>query len=91
MDILPGGIDPHVHITGPFADDFVSGSKAALAGGITTIGNLSFADRDQTLPDLVKEHSRLVDSTSIVDVMITPTITKTTVLQKTNYFAAPIP
>jgi dihydropyrimidinase len=74
MEILPGGIDPHVHITGPFVDDFASGSKAALAGGITAIGNLSFADQGQTLPNLIKEHVRLVDNTSIVDVLITPTM-----------------
>ncbi len=74
LEILPGGIDPHVHITGPFADDFVSGSQAALSGGITTIGNLSFSDRGQTLPNLINEHSGLVESTSIVDVLITPTM-----------------
>jgi dihydropyrimidinase len=41
--VLPGGIDPHVHlglrpgIKG--SDDYTSGSRAALAGGVTTIGN----------------------------------------------------
>lgn len=39
--VLPGGIDPHVHLAlptpvGPSADDFTSGSRAALAGGTTT-------------------------------------------------------
>lgn len=38
--IFPGGIDPHVHLqlptpAGPSCDDFISGSKAALAGGTT--------------------------------------------------------
>jgi len=77
LEILPGGIDPHVHITGPFADDFASGSMAALAGGITTIGNLSYPESNQSLPDMIKVHSHLIDSTSVVDVMITPTITNT--------------
>lgn len=43
--LLPGGIDTHVHLvpvrtpaTGEGADDFASASRAALAGGITTIG-----------------------------------------------------
>ena len=42
--VLPGGIDTHVHLnlvrsaTRPGADDFESASRAALAGGITTIG-----------------------------------------------------
>lgn len=40
--ILPGGVDPHVHLelptpAGPSADDFESGSRAALAGGTTTV------------------------------------------------------
>jgi len=46
MLVLPGGIDPHVHLT-PMrtaatlkgADDYTSASRAALAGGKTTIGN----------------------------------------------------
>lgn len=38
--IFPGGIDPHVHFAlptpaGPSCDDFLSGSKAAMAGGTT--------------------------------------------------------
>jgi dihydropyrimidinase len=40
--VFPGFIDPHVHIYLPFmgtfaADDYVSASKAALAGGTTTL------------------------------------------------------
>ncbi|NVO21124.1 MAG: dihydropyrimidinase [Bacteroidetes bacterium] len=40
--ILPGGIDPHVHLSlptpaGNSSDDFISGSRAALSGGTTSI------------------------------------------------------
>ena len=40
--VFPGGVDPHVHMelpspAGPSSDNFESGSKAALAGGTTTI------------------------------------------------------
>ena len=40
--VFPGFVDPHVHIYLPFmgtfaADDYVSASKAALAGGTTTL------------------------------------------------------
>jgi dihydropyrimidinase len=30
--VLPGGIDPHTHLSPPWADDFESGTRAALAG-----------------------------------------------------------
>jgi dihydropyrimidinase len=42
MFVIPGGIDPHVHMelpspAGNSSDDFFTGSRAALAGGTTTI------------------------------------------------------
>ena len=50
---LPGGIDPHTHLvhqglrerysSRTWVDDFWTGSRAALAGGITTIGNMTNA------------------------------------------------
>ncbi len=53
--ILPGGIDTHVHLT-PVrtantregTDDFASASRAALAGGITTIG--AFIGQNTSVP-----------------------------------------
>ena len=57
--VLPGGVDMHVHFSpalveeGDFrwADDFLSGSRAAAAGGVTTVGNITFPVRDEPLPD----------------------------------------
>lgn len=47
--VLPGAIDAHVHFQLPFcgtvsADDFVSGTRAAARGGVTTI--IDFANQD---------------------------------------------
>ena len=57
--ILPGGIDPHVHMqlptpAGPSSDDFYSGSQAALAGGTTTIIDFVTPNRGQSLVDALK-------------------------------------
>src|SRR5512135_708672 len=38
--VLPGLIDPHVHLREPgetYKEDFASGSRAAIAGGFTTV------------------------------------------------------
>lgn len=57
--ILPGGVDPHVHILGKAstaAADLSSISKAALEGGWTTLAELSYHTENPVfgLPDLKK-------------------------------------
>jgi dihydropyrimidinase len=63
--VLPGGIDMHVHLSSPepaepgvpaWVDDFGSGSAAAIAGGITTIGNMTFpADGDSLIQAIERD------------------------------------
>ena len=41
--IFPGFIDPHVHMRCPgwdYKEDFVTGSRAAIHGGVTTVGDM---------------------------------------------------
>ncbi len=59
MWVLPGGIDPHVHMqlptpAGPSADDFYSGSLAALQGGTTTIIDFVTPSRGQSIIEALK-------------------------------------
>ncbi|NNF25660.1 MAG: amidohydrolase family protein [Gemmatimonadetes bacterium] len=46
--VMPGGIDPHAHLQGGFVDDLTTGTRAALAGGITTVGTFAYAGEDET-------------------------------------------
>lgn len=46
--LFPGGIDPHAHLAiNGTVDDFNSGTRAAAAGGITTVINFTDPDRHQ--------------------------------------------
>ncbi len=52
--VFPGGIDPHVHFEletpgGISSDDFSSGSRAALAGGTTTVIDFVTPGRHESL------------------------------------------
>ncbi len=52
--VMPGGIDPHVHLEMPFmgthsADDFESGTRAGLAGGTTSVVDFCLPAPGQSL------------------------------------------
>ena len=83
MLILPGGIDAHVHLSVPpeeenenpkWVDDFSSGSAAALAGGITTLGNMTFPSTGETLfPELEREMA-VAQKQTIADLFLHPVL-----------------
>jgi dihydropyrimidinase len=86
--ILPGGIDTHVHLnpirtpgTRPGADDFESASRAALAGGITTIG--AFSGQDPKIPAerTLAEAADAARKTTIADALLHFTIGDPSALQ----------
>lgn len=68
--VIPGGIDPHTHVQAPFAEDLTSGSRAALAGGITTIGTFAFAGPNETLAQAAARLAGQVRREAIADVLI---------------------
>ena len=61
--VFPGGIDPHVHMhlptgAGYSSDDFYFGSKAALAGGTTTLLDFVTPQKGQLLQDALSERKK---------------------------------
>lgn len=57
--VIPGGIDPHVHLNlptlaSPSSDDFYTGSRAALAGGTTTLIDFVTPHRRESLLKALK-------------------------------------
>jgi dihydropyrimidinase len=68
--ILPGGIDPHTHLHPSFVDDMTSGSMAALAGGITTVGTFANATAKETLVEAIERMAARVRAEAIADVIL---------------------
>ncbi|UYM06060.1 amidohydrolase family protein [Solicola gregarius] len=74
--VLPGIVDPHVHFSATpataggepeFADDFWTGSRTALAGGVTTVGQMSFPVADEGIRAAVERDEEAARSRAAVD------------------------
>jgi len=80
--VLPGGVDMHVHLTPvelagesvPWADDFRTGSRAAAAGGVTTIGNITFPRQEERLPAMISRIAEEAGAQSTVDFVLHPVV-----------------
>jgi dihydropyrimidinase len=77
MLVLPGGIDPHVHLTPTptattlkGADDYSTASRAALAGGKTTISNFINQSANTDVQTTLAEATDLVKKQAIADVIL---------------------
>ena len=79
MLVLPGGVDPHSHLTaerpadlppGSVVEDYTSGSAAALAGGVTTITNFVSKQANENVTAFLDRNTALVEKFGIADFMI---------------------
>lgn len=67
--VLPGGIDTHVHLMDPGApdrEDFISGTSAAAASGVTTVLEHTHGHPVRTVDDLAAKRAHL-ENRSLVD------------------------
>ncbi|MSR35473.1 MAG: hypothetical protein EXR95_02345 [Gemmatimonadetes bacterium] len=85
--ILPGGIDTHVHLTPertpttrPGNDDFETASRAALAGGITTIGGFINQQNDVPAAQTLATAAEAAERLTIADAILHFTISNPTAL-----------
>ncbi len=68
--ILPGVVDPHVHFRDPGfpkKEDFFTGSKAAVAGGVTTVCDMPNTSPETVDVDKFREKRKIADDKSLLD------------------------
>src|SRR5690348_14997137 len=61
--LFPALIDPHVHFRvpgGEHKEDWISGARAAIAGGVTTVFDMPNNDPPCITADRLKEKNRLI-------------------------------
>ncbi len=85
--VFPGGVDIHVHLSQParpepgrelWVDDFWTGSRAAIAGGVTTVGNMTFQWAGERLQDALARDLAAARRDAAVDFVLHPVLTEPT-------------
>ncbi len=70
--VLPGGIDAHTHLAMPFggtvsADGYLSGTRAAACGGVTTVFDYPMQRKGMGILEIVEKRRVLCDPEACVD------------------------
>ena len=70
--VMPGGIDPHVHLDMPFmgtfsSDNYETGTRAALFGGTTTVIDFILQKQGNSLQSALKEWKGRSDNNAVGD------------------------
>jgi len=69
--VLPGLVDAHVHLREPgftHKEDTASGTRAAAAGGVTTVMAIPNTDPPLVTPEALRDAARLASRAAVVDV-----------------------
>jgi dihydropyrimidinase len=84
--VIPGGVDAHVHLVSAalaaatghpdpaWVDDFWTGSAAAIAGGITTFGNMTFPLPGESMTEAIKREMAGAQAEAAVDWFLHPVL-----------------
>ncbi len=72
MYVMPGGIDPHVHLQLPFCgtvskDDFLNGTKAGACGGLTTLIDFAIQTKGSSMMQAVEARRAEADGKVCID------------------------
>lgn len=70
--VLPGAIDVHTHLAAPFqggvsADGYMSGTRAAVCGGTTTVFDYPVQHKGQTIHEVVNEKKQICEKEACSD------------------------
>ena len=70
--VMPGGIDPHVHLDMPFmgtysSDNYETGTRAALFGGTTTVIDFILQTQGKSLQSALKDWKGRSDNNAVGD------------------------
>ena len=72
MLVMPGGVDPHVHLDMPFmgtysSDNYETGTRAALYGGTTTVIDFILQTQGKSLQSALQEWKGRSDNNAVGD------------------------
>jgi len=70
--VLPGAIDAHTHLAMPFggtisADSYLSGTRAAACGGVTTVFDYPMQRKGKTIMGIIDEKKAICEDEACVD------------------------
>jgi dihydropyrimidinase/allantoinase len=69
--VLPGTVDPHVHIRAPgneYRETFLTGTKEAALGGVTTVLEMPISSPPPYSPEIVNNRMAIAEKEAVVDI-----------------------